>query len=154
MGREEFANAPEGRDIRVDLIPPGSMEGAHATLDGDKRINVWSPAIVALQGRFVQDWSRSSAPTRSSKEESLALTPMVFVMWDERYEAFAQKVRHAVSFTTSPKRSRKRAAGTPSPPSRNGESSSSATRIRTVELRSGHAGARWRTTHQKTKGLR
>ena len=45
----EFANAPEGRGIQVDLIPLGSIEAAHAILDGDKRISVWSPASAAYE---------------------------------------------------------------------------------------------------------
>src|SRR5882724_7543680 len=40
---QEFAKTSEGKHITVNLIPMGSQEGAHAILDGDKRINAWSP---------------------------------------------------------------------------------------------------------------
>src|SRR5262249_9216911 len=40
----EFAKTPEGKHIKVNLIPMGSLEGAHAIISGDQRINVWSPA--------------------------------------------------------------------------------------------------------------
>jgi hypothetical protein len=40
----EWEKTGEGRRIKVNLIPMGSLEGAHAILAGDQRINVWSPA--------------------------------------------------------------------------------------------------------------
>jgi ABC-type Fe3+ transport system substrate-binding protein len=95
----EFANAPEGRGIQVDLIPLGSIEAAHAILDGDKRISVWSPASVAYEDVFEQEWQTKFNSNPIAKKEALALTPMVFVMWEERYEAFVRKYQR-VSFTT------------------------------------------------------
>src|SRR5262245_9964415 len=52
---EQFGQAREGRHIRVQLIPMGSLEGAQAILNGDKRINVWSPASVLYKASFVSD---------------------------------------------------------------------------------------------------
>jgi hypothetical protein len=85
---EGFAGTPEGQHIQVNLIPMGSIEGAHAILQGDKRIHVWSPASSMYRESFVQDWQVSHTGEPIVKEELLALTPMVFVMWRERYEAF------------------------------------------------------------------
>src|SRR4029077_12742383 len=48
---------------------------------------------------FVQDWQVKNSGKPISKEDSLALTPMVFVMWDERYKAFTQKYG-SVTFVT------------------------------------------------------
>ena len=45
----EFAKTSEGKHINVNLIPMGSLEGAHAILGGDKRINVWSPGQCGVQ---------------------------------------------------------------------------------------------------------
>ena len=95
----EFANAPEGQRIQVDLIPLGSIEAAHAILDGDKRISVWSPASTAYEDVFVQDWQTKFNTNPIAKKEALALTPMVFVMWEERYDAFVRKLQR-VSFVT------------------------------------------------------
>lgn len=95
----EFAKASEGKRISVELIPMGSLEGAHAVLAGDKRINVWSPASAAYKDTFVQEWQVKYTGNPILKEEPLALTPMVFVMWDERYRAFIQKYK-VVSFDT------------------------------------------------------
>lgn len=96
---EEFAKTRDGKRVKVDLIPMGSLEGAHALLNGDQRIQVWSPASALYKDTFVQEWQVKYSTNPILKEEPLALTPMVFVMWDERYQAFAQKYK-AVSFTT------------------------------------------------------
>jgi hypothetical protein len=85
---EQFKATPNGGHIQVNLIPMGSVEGAHAVLNGDKRIQVWSPASAAFKNTFVEDWQAKYGSDPIVKEEQLALTPMVFVMWDERYQAF------------------------------------------------------------------
>lgn len=40
---EEFGKTSDGKNVKVNLIPMGSIEGAHALLSGDQRLNVWSP---------------------------------------------------------------------------------------------------------------
>ncbi len=90
----EFAKTSDGKPITVNLIPMGSLEGAHAILNGDKRINVWSPASAAYKDIFVQEWQvKNGGGNPIVKEEPLALTPMVFVVWEERYKAFIQKYK-------------------------------------------------------------
>jgi ABC-type glycerol-3-phosphate transport system substrate-binding protein len=95
----EFAKSPQGKQIKVNLIPMGSIESAHALLAGDQRIDVWSPASAAYKDVFVEDWQVKYSANPIAKEEALALTPMVFVMWEERYQAFLQKYK-TVSFAT------------------------------------------------------
>jgi len=96
---QEFAKTPDGKKIKVNLIPKGSQEGAQALLSGDKSINAWSPASSLYKEIFVQDWQIKYSNNPILKEESLALTPMVFVMWNERYQAFIQKYK-TLNFTT------------------------------------------------------
>ena len=96
---QEFAKTPQGKDIKINLIPMGSIEAAHAILNGDQRIAVWSPASAAYKDVFVQEWQLKNGSSPIAKEEPLALTPMVFVMWDERYQAFVKKYGQ-VSFST------------------------------------------------------
>ena len=93
----EFAKTSEGRQIKINLIPMGSLEGAHAILSGDQRINVWSPASAAYRDIFVQEWQVKYNDSPIVREESIALTPMVFVVWEERYQAFVQKYARAFS---------------------------------------------------------
>jgi ABC-type glycerol-3-phosphate transport system substrate-binding protein len=89
----EFAKTPEGKRIKINLIPMGSLEGAHAIIAGDQRINVWSPASAVYKDIFVQDWQVKYSGNPIVREEPIALTPMVFVVWDERYKAFIQKYK-------------------------------------------------------------
>ena len=94
---EEFARTEEGKTIRVKLIPMGSLESAHAIVDGDERIHVWAPASKLYRETFLREWEakhRDNLEYRDSpiaKGEALALTPMVIVMWKNRYDAFLTK---------------------------------------------------------------
>jgi ABC-type glycerol-3-phosphate transport system substrate-binding protein len=96
---EEFAKTKDGKKIKVNLIPMGSLEGAHAILNGDQRVQVWSPASALYKDTFVQEWQVKYSKNPILKEEPLALSPMVFVFWDERYQAFVPKYKTA-SFLT------------------------------------------------------
>ena len=96
---EQFRQTEKGKDISVELIPMGSLEGAQALIAGDKRIQIWSPASAAYKDVFVQEWQVKYNGDPILKEENLALTPMVFVMWEERYQAFIRKYKD-VSFET------------------------------------------------------
>ncbi len=88
---KEFAASQEGKAVRVNLIPMGSLEGAHAVIDGDKRIHVWTPASSLYRETFVRDWKARRLGDPIAKQEVLALTPMLIVMWKQRYEAFAAR---------------------------------------------------------------
>jgi hypothetical protein len=96
---EQYKTTPEGKNVTIHLIPMGSMEGAHAAVAGDKRIQVWSPASSVYKDTFVEDWQAKYGSNPIVREEPLALTPMVFVMWEERYQAF-QKHYGSVDFDT------------------------------------------------------
>ena len=63
---------------------------------GEKSINVWSPASTLYKDVFLRDWSaRRGGDSPIDREASLALTPMVLVLWDERYQAFQSKYGQA-----------------------------------------------------------
>jgi len=87
----EFAASGAGRRIRVNLIPLGSVESARAIVNGDQRIHVWSPASSLYRQVLLRDWSARYRGQPILKEEALALTPMVLVMWKDRYEAFVAR---------------------------------------------------------------
>lgn len=88
---EEFAKTPEGKNVTVNLIPMGSIEGAKAVLNQDKRIHVWSPASSLVQDLLVSKWEKEHGNDPIYSDAPLALTPMVIVMWKDRYEAFMAK---------------------------------------------------------------
>jgi hypothetical protein len=96
---QQFANTSDGRNIKINLIPKGSLEGAQALVAGDKSIQAWLPASSLYKDTFVQDWQVKYGNAPILKEESLALTPMVFVIWEERYQAMIQKYK-SLNFTT------------------------------------------------------
>jgi len=87
----EFAATPEARGVRVNLIPMGSLEGAHAILSGNKQIHVWSPASSLYRQSFVRDWEARFGTSPIAKEEVLGLTPMVLVFWKSRFDAYRAK---------------------------------------------------------------
>jgi ABC-type glycerol-3-phosphate transport system substrate-binding protein len=97
----EFARTKDGERIKVNLVPMGSLEGAQAVLAGDQRIHVWSPASALYEETFVQEWKVNHANEPIVREEALALTPMVFVLWAERNEAFRAKLGPAAFDTVS-----------------------------------------------------
>ncbi len=96
---EQFAATGQGGRIRIDLIPMGSLAGAQAVVNGDRRIQVWSPASSAYLDSFRQNWRARHGGDPIIKGEALALSPMVFVMWAERYQAFKQRYAE-ISFKT------------------------------------------------------
>jgi eukaryotic-like serine/threonine-protein kinase len=89
----EFQQSEAGRGITVALHGMGSIEGARAVLDGPEPIpmHVWSPASSAYRETFERDWRAKRAKSPILKAENLVLTPLVFVMWESRHDAFMKK---------------------------------------------------------------
>lgn len=96
---EQFAKTDDGAKIKVSLLPLGSLEGAQKLLAGDTKIHVWSPASTLYTETFAEDWKVRQGGEAFVRSEPLALTPMVFVMWKERHDAFIKRYG-AVSFRT------------------------------------------------------
>lgn len=95
----EFANTEAGKRIKVKLIPMGSIEGGRAVLNGDRRIHVWAPASSLVESLLTDPWEREHEKSPILSDAPLALTPMVVVMWDDRYQAFMSKYE-ALNFKT------------------------------------------------------
>ncbi len=95
---EQFQNSQAGAAIKVNLIPMGSLEGAQAILGGDKRIDLWSPASSLYEDTFQEEWKLKNNNAPFTRKELLALSPMVFVSWADRYAAFTAKYKEC-SFT-------------------------------------------------------
>jgi serine/threonine protein kinase len=92
--RDAFYETDDGRRISVNLLPRGSVEGAREILEGPAGkppIHVWSPASSAYLGVFARDWTSAHGGNPIAEARDLVLTPMVFVMWATRYEAFLKK---------------------------------------------------------------
>jgi ABC-type Fe3+ transport system substrate-binding protein len=87
----EFGKTPEGSKVTIKLIPMGSIEGAEAVLKKDERIHVWSPASSMVEGLLSEKWEKEYGKSPIFSDAILVLTPMVIVMWEERYKAFVDK---------------------------------------------------------------
>ena len=87
----EFAKTEAGKKVKVNLIPMGSIEGAKAVLAKDQRIHVWSPASSVVENLLMEPWEREHGKSPIASDAPLALTPMVIVMWEDRYNAFVAK---------------------------------------------------------------
>ena len=86
-----WEQTPHAETIHVELIPMGSVEGGKAIVDGDRRINVWAPASRMYAPLFEADFTGKYGHAPLLSEETLALSPMVFVFWKDRYDAFLTK---------------------------------------------------------------
>ena len=134
-----FRATPQGRRIVVKLLPMGSVQGAEAVLNGSasKPIHVWSPASSAYRDVFERDW-RSEASRRSrpiARAENLVLTPMVFVFWKDRHEAFLKKYQRVNFRTLAQAMQRARGLEPTSPTGPTGASSGSPTPTRPSRTR-------------------
>ena len=75
--------------IHVKLIGKGSLEGANAILDGSDKPVLWSPADSLVANLLASDWqtkhqSQLFPTSGDSGPQPLLLTPLVFVVWQER----------------------------------------------------------------------
>jgi hypothetical protein len=78
--------------VRVKLIGKGSLDAANAILDGTDRPVLWSPADSLVSNLLASDWqTKNQSPlfptTGDAAPQPLVLTPMVFVVWEERAKA-------------------------------------------------------------------
>jgi hypothetical protein len=74
---------------RVKLIGKGSLEAADAILDGSDKPVLWSPADSLVANLLASDWqTKNQSPLFPTSGEAgpqpLLLTPLVFVVWEER----------------------------------------------------------------------
>ena len=75
--------------IHVTLIGKGSLEAANAILDGTDQPVLWSPADSLVANLLASDWQIKNQsplfPTAGDRApQPLLLTPLVFVVWEER----------------------------------------------------------------------
>jgi serine/threonine-protein kinase len=102
----DYLKSPAGEGVRINLLGMGSVEGANAVLDGPEPaapphqpIHVWSPASSAYRDVLETEWRVKHGTSPVLAAANLALTPMVFVMWKPRYEAFVKEFQ-TVKFRT------------------------------------------------------
>jgi hypothetical protein len=94
-----FASTPEGAGIAVDVFPTTADAACDAIVAGDTRYAVWTPASSLFAPVLRDRWREKHGGDPLAGGESLALTPMVFVMFEDRYDAFVKRFEH-LSFAT------------------------------------------------------
>ncbi|HEX7842567.1 MAG TPA: substrate-binding domain-containing protein [Kofleriaceae bacterium] len=80
--------------VHVKLIGKGSLEAAAAILDGTDRPVLWSPADSLVAHLLASDWQTKNqsalyATAGDAAPQPLVLSPLVFVVWEERARVLA-----------------------------------------------------------------
>jgi hypothetical protein len=75
--------------IHVKLIGKGSLDSANAILDGSDKPVLWSPADSLVANLLASDWQTKNQaplfpPSGDTGPQPLVLSPLVFVVWEER----------------------------------------------------------------------
>jgi len=76
-------------EIHVHMVGKGSLEASEAILEGKDRPTLWSPADSLVANLLASDWeTRNGAPLFATSGDEgpqpLLLTPLVFVIWEDR----------------------------------------------------------------------
>ncbi len=87
----EFAKEPGGKMVTVKSQAIGSLEGARQSINEAKKMHLFSPGSSVVKDVLVTEWQTRFGKNPILREESLALTPMMFIAWKDRKEAFALK---------------------------------------------------------------
>src|SRR5262249_54891530 len=96
----------ENPKIAVKLIGKGSLEAAQSIVEGREKPVLWSPADSMGINLAESDWetkngSRLVAPEGSEDgPQPLVLTPLVFVVWEDRADALLKAGKGQVSWKT------------------------------------------------------
>jgi ABC-type molybdate transport system substrate-binding protein len=86
------AFAKDHSDIDVQLQGKGSLEAMQGILDGKDKPVLWSPADSLVLGLGAADWTTKTgsllvaAEGASDAPAPLVITPLVFVVWEDRAE--------------------------------------------------------------------
>lgn len=85
----------EHPEIRLKLVARGSLEAAQAVLDQRERPTVFSPADSMVMAMLASDWkTKGRAPivddAGDEAAQSLVMTPLVFVAWEDRAQALTK----------------------------------------------------------------
>jgi len=91
--------------IRVKLVGKGSLDSANAILDGVDQPVLWSPADSLVANLLASDWQTKHQAalfptTGDAAPQPLLLTPLVFVVWEERAKVLEPGATGELSWKT------------------------------------------------------
>lgn len=90
--------------VSVSMRGMGSIEAAGAILDGKEKPVLWSPADSMVLAMLGDDWQTKAGSALFASEggedepQSLVLTPLVFVIWQDRAEVLLKSSGGAISW--------------------------------------------------------
>lgn len=91
-------------DILVELVGKGSMEAARGILDQQLKATVWSPADSVALDMLGSDWRTQHGTQLFADDEDskqpLVLTPLAFMVWEDRAHALAKAGGGSVTWKT------------------------------------------------------
>ena len=93
LAAEKFQKTPEGKKIRIELSPCEWAEAIWLIADGDQ--HVWCPTSdwfhVVLENKRHKNQKQDATAQPIELLGELARSPMVFVMWKDRYDKFVSR---------------------------------------------------------------
>lgn len=92
-------------EISLKLKAMGSIDVAQAILDGNEKPTLFSPADSLVQNMLASDWKTKNktdlfAASGPDAPQPLVLTPLVFVVWEDRANALLKASKGALSWQT------------------------------------------------------
>jgi hypothetical protein len=89
-------------EIQLQLVGKGSLDSAHAILDGSEKPTLWSPAdslaLTLLESDWATKYKRPLLATGSDAPTALLLSPLVFVVWEDRAKVLLEKGKGKLSW--------------------------------------------------------
>lgn len=95
----------EHPEIKLTLVPRGSIEAAQAVLDKKERPTIFSPADSLVLNELASDWKTKGRPPLFAAQgeeapQSLVMTPLVFVAWEDRAQALTKNGQGEIRWKT------------------------------------------------------
>lgn len=97
-------------EVKVNLVGKGSLDASAAILDGTLKPALFSPADTLIANLLADDWNtKYGKPLYASEPQPLLLSPLVFVIWQDRAEVLTAKTGGVLTWkairdaVTSPK---------------------------------------------------
>lgn len=95
----------EHPEIKLTLVPRGSIEAAQAVLDKKERPTIFSPADSFVLNELASDWKTKGRPPLFAIQgeeapQSLVMTPLVFVAWEDRAQVLTKNGQGEIRWKT------------------------------------------------------
>ncbi|MCC6553687.1 MAG: substrate-binding domain-containing protein [Polyangiaceae bacterium] len=89
--------------IKLTLKAKGSIDAAQAIVDGTEKPTIFSPADTLVQNLLASDWQTKNktdlfAASGEDAPQPLVITPLVFVIWEDRAQALLKAAGGTISW--------------------------------------------------------